>query len=289
MTVVIKWLCTNLTNPITSALNSWVTMNRKIPMKEKTSICVIKILPNHIEQPRTGLVVALSGFSLENQLVNIMYKYPLSPNDCDSKTKVFLRDTGACEICFDAKIGCFLVKALFVPMEAPNMATDNQVKTYINSIFIPAFYNASCESDVFQKGEQFPLLKDNNQIYSVTNWSDAVHKQEDIVMLIHIVLKLKGLSFNDWIDCHQNNIYSLFGTGNIIPYTIARFNIPLEKLCLEDKINYVVFLVEQKLVDLRHDLAFLENIRRKMVLTQTEKRSFESILNQYNTKNDAQH
>ena len=256
-------------------------MSKKVPMKEKASIFVIKIVPNHIQQPVTGLVVGLSGFWMERCLSNVMY--PCSPND--SKKKVFLRDTGACDLCFEAKIGCFLVKAVLVPMEASEMSTDKEVRTYINSTFIPALYNATHEGDNLGVEQvQLPLLKDKKQIISVINWGDAIHRQEDIVMLVHMVLKLKNVSFYDWIHCEESNIYSLFEAGNIAPYTIARFNISFEKLSLEDKINYAAFLVEQKRVNLRHDVTFLDNIRGKTSLTPIEQSNFENILREYNTR-----
>ena len=75
-------------------------MNRKTPMNEKASILVIKIQPDNVEQPVTGLVVCLSGFAMDRSLANIMYS--LLSNETNNK--VFLQKTGACNHCFDANI-----------------------------------------------------------------------------------------------------------------------------------------------------------------------------------------
>ena len=272
--------CVILTSTLTSASNNWCTTSQKVPIKENTSICAIKIVPNHIDPSITGLVVCLSGFSIENNLMKVMD--PILSND--SIREAFAHDTGACELCFDANVGSFSVKAVFVPMKPSDMQADTEVKTYINSTFIPALAKATYRSQTLDlKDQHFPLLKEKNQIMSVSNWGDAIHYQEDIVMLVRMMLKLRGISFQDWINSDERNIYSLFRPGKIAPSTIVRFNISLEKLSLQDKINYATFLVEQKQMDLRQDVYFLERIKGKTSLTPVEQSNFESILSQYNT------
>ena len=262
-------------------------------MNEKSSILVIKIQPDNVEQPVTGLVVCLSGFAMGGSLPDMMYS--LLSNETDNKD--FLQKTGACNHCFYANIAggdnrpsegytTWLVKALFIPMDAVDMATEEQLQCYINGTFMKAFYEAFCERNrsYSLKQEQLPLLKDKKQILHVTNWNDAIHYQEDIVILVRMVLESRNVTFKNWIDDNVRNLYSLFRQGKLEPITIAQFNISLHQLAVEDKITYASFLVGQRRVNLLHDDAFLAYIRGKTALTSADDRNLESILREYGNK-----
>lgn len=251
-------------------------------MNEEDTICVIKILPSNVEQPITGIAVCLSAGLSMNCL-------------CFINTKTFLNQTGACDHCFGVKVEgrdsksptstvWRVMKGIFIPMNSSDMATEEQLKGYINNTFMPSFYNAIRETNragVEQK--QLPLLRDKTQIHTVSNWSDAIYYQEDIVILVHMVLELSNVTFKDWIDLEDGNIYSLFRQGQVPPYTVARFGISWEKLDLEDQINFAAFLVEQKRFDLLQDEAFLEEIKGKKSLTSMEHRNLQSIIRQFPT------
>ena len=254
-------------------------------MNQEDRICVIKILPRNVQQPLTGLAVCLGGFSMNFLLMNIMY--PLLPNDINTTT--FLSRTRACGHCFDVKIESReSMKGMFIPMNSCDMKTEEQVKGYINNTFMPSFYSAVCGTNRFDvEQEQLPLLKDKTQIHTVSNWSEAIYYQEDIVTIVSMVLKPRDVTFSDWIDHADGNIYSLFQPGKVPPYAIVRCRICLDKLYLEDQINYAAFVIEQKRYELLQDEGFLDDIRGKKLLTPTEHRNLRSIIRHSATKRDA--
>ncbi len=218
-------------------------------------------------------------------LMNIVH--PPLPNDMNKTT--FLSQTRAYDHCFDVKIeGRESMKGMFTPSNSCDMATEEQVKGYINNTFMPSFYSAVCGTNRFDvEQEHLPRLKDKTQIYTVSNWSEAIYYQEDIITVVGMVLKPRDVTFSDWIDHEDGNIYSLFQHGKVPPYAIVRCSICLDKLDLEDQINYAAFVIEQKRFDLLQDESFLDEIRGKKALTPTEHRNLRSITRHFATNKDA--
>ncbi len=100
-------------------------------------------------------------------------------------------------------------------------------------------------------------------------------------------LDARAYPWNAFIDDEDGNIYSLFQHGKVPPYAMVRCSICLDKLDLEDQINYAAFVIEQKRFDLLQDESFLDEIRGKKALTPTEHRNLRSITRHFDTNKDA--
>ena len=144
------------------------------------TVHLIRLLPENVEQPITGLIVCPTGYFMDRHLSNIMF----TRYSDNLSTKTFIDTTGAAHRCFDIKIeggdqlvkygktkgGTVIpypIKAVFIPMEASDMDTEKKLKVYINNTFMPAFHNAILGTKNAKiQSDQLPLLKEMLQVHT---------------------------------------------------------------------------------------------------------------------------
>ena len=256
------------------------------------TVHLVKVLPEKVEQPITGIIVCPTGYYMDRHLSNIMF----SKYSDNRSTKTFIDTTGATHRCFDIKVEGgeplvkytkskhtkdatpYPIKAIFIPMEPSDMDTEEKLKAYINDTFMPAFHNGILGTkDPKIQEDQMPRFNDMSQVRTVNNWSDAFFSQEDIGIIARLVLGNDDVTLNDWINHEDDNLYTLFHEGQIDPITVQQFRFPFDKLSVEDKNNYNYFMEQQTRINQMETEDFLESLVGKTHLTDTDKRNLAAL------------
>ena len=242
---------------------------------DKHATCYLTgVVPTGVKQPICGLIVTPTGYFMDRHLSNIMY----TRTSESVSTKTFLEATGACHRVVTVKTATgdelvkysskrdgkdpkpYPIKSIFIPMDPSILHSEAELKAYINDTFMPAFFNAinTTKNSKVQQ-DQLPLLKNMTQVRYVTNWSDAIVKQDDIGVLAKMTLAADGVSLVDWIDHEAGNLYTLFKRGEIQPDVACSLDIPFDVLDVADKNNLNRWNLEQSHKEDVHQLTLLNS------------------------------
>ena len=89
----------------------------------------------------------------------------------------------------------------------------------------------------FAKFEECPSIRDyDRDVRTVTNYSDIIEGNEDILVVHRLALSKEGLKLKDWLNAEgEDTLYTLFKRGNVPPELVTPYAIPFYKMDPKDQ------------------------------------------------------
>lgn len=228
---------------------------KRTPQSDKSNdpgaqtVKVVLVIPDNQSQTSiAGIVISPTGFFQDKFLADIMFR-----NIPEAQTQKFLLETGCVHRVFtvldqDGKVlkkenrGKFYpIRSCFIPVEEPTDLNDqDRVISTVSNLADHLWATIDTKRFKFAKEEDLPKIVDyDRDVRTVTNFSDVIETQEDILMCITLSCKMVDMSFGDWIrQDNDDNLYTMFKRGTLDPELAAKWDLPFSKMSNEDKAAY---------------------------------------------------
>ena len=207
-----------------------------------------------------GMLVTPTGFMADKHLGDIL----ATKASDNPKAAAFIEKTGVIPFIVYAKSAdgstitkmsrgkFYPVQSAFIPLDDTEVTDKDCIKKKVNTLSfsimkyirddLPGYY-----ANKKDKGaSEMPMIKDwDTEVRTVSTFSEAISDRNDtkngktLYMVLHLSLKSADNDVKDWLNNPgDNNIYSIFKTGEVDFEWFQKKNLPFECLNNEDKAEY---------------------------------------------------